>query len=416
MPIFYAKKVAERNHFMNLDEKIKALQTKLDEQRSKVTGLNTEVRSLVEKAESDDDLAAAKAKRSELDKLNEEIRSGEETMQLYKDAIAGKGKPAQARNKQDGLKEKRDAINAYIRSKGEITDGITMRGKEVVVPDALLRDGIDPKTDGITSPNVQPTIPVAISYNPQRELETVVDLKQFTNVFAATTASGKYPILKNTATVLSSVAELEKNPKLAKPNFTDVSWEVVTYRGAIPLSQESIDDSAIDLISIVSENASRQKLNTTNAAISTVLKTFTAKETASLDDLKQINNVALDPAYARTIVATQSYYNWLDTLKDANGRYLLQDSIISPSGKMLLGMPVLVIADKLLGADGEAHAFLGDIKRATIFANRADITVRWVDNEIYGQYLQVATRFDVKKADEKAGYFLTHTESTTPKV
>ena len=186
---------------MNLDEKIKALQTKLDEQRSKVTGLNTEVRSLVEKAESDDDLAAAKAKRSELDKLNEEIRSGEETMQLYKDAIAGKGKPAQARNKQDGLKEKRDAINAYIRSKGEITDGITMRGKEVVVPDALLRDGIDPKTDGITSPNVQPTIPVAISYNPQRELETVVDLKQFTNVFAATTASGKYPILKNTQNV-----------------------------------------------------------------------------------------------------------------------------------------------------------------------------------------------------------------------
>ena len=87
---------------MNLDEKIKALQTKLDEQRSKVTGLNTEVRSLVEKAESDDDLAAAKAKRSELDKLNEEIRSGEETMQLYKDAIARKGKPAQPRNKQDG--------------------------------------------------------------------------------------------------------------------------------------------------------------------------------------------------------------------------------------------------------------------------------------------------------------------------
>lgn len=394
---------------MTLDEKIKALKAELDEQRSKVPALQTEVRNLVEKAENEADFTAAKTKRSELDDLNKEIRMNEENLELYKEALRGKTKPATKQNKSEASKEKRDAINEYIRSKGKSTEGVEIRDGEVVIPGEMLRD-ITPTTDGISSPDAQPVIPVAISYTPQRELQTSVDLKQFTNVFAATTASGQYPILKNTTATLISVAELEKNPALAKPEFANVDWKIQTYRGAIPLSQESIDDAVVDLVGIVGENANQQKLNTTNGAVATVMKGFTAKTVNTLDDLKHINNVDLDPAYERVIVATQSFYNWLDTLKDGNGRYLLQDSIVSPSGKTVLNMPIFVIADPLFGTAGEAHAFIGDVKRAVIFANRSDVTVRWVDSEIYGQYLQVATRFDAKPADKKAGFFLTHAD------
>jgi HK97 family phage major capsid protein len=72
---------------------------------------------------------------------------------------------------------------------------------------------------------------------------------------------------------------------------------------------------------------------------------------------------------------------------------------------------VVVVSDETLGAAGEAHAFLGDIKRAVLFANRADFMIRWVDDNIYGQYLQAGMRFGVAKADEKAGYFLTYSKS-----
>ncbi len=391
--------------FMTLDEKIKALKAKLEGQRSKVTALQTEVRSLAEKAENEADFTAAKAKRSELDNLNKEIRMNEENLDLYKEALRGKTKPAAKRNKVEANKEQRHAINEYIRSKGKITEGVEIRDGEAVIPGEMLRD-ITPTTDGISSPDAKPVIPVAISYTPQRELQTSVDLKQFTNVFAATTASGQYPILKNTTATLISVAELEKNPALAKPEFANVDWKIQTYRGAIPLSQESIDDAVVDLVGIVGENANQQKQNTTNGAVATVMKGFTAKSVNTLDDLKHINNVDLDPAYERVIVATQSFYNWLDTLKDGNGRYLLQDSIVSPSGKTVLNMPIFVIADTLFGVAGEAHAFIGDVKRAVIFANRSDVTVRWVDSEIYGQYLQVATRFDAKPADKKVRLLL----------
>ena len=139
------------------------------------------------------------------------------------------------------------------------------------------------------------------------------------------------------------------------------------------------------------------------------MKTFDAKTVTNLDELKAILNVALDPAYQVSFEASQSFYNILDTLKDKNGRYLLQESIISPSGKVALGKAINVLPDEMLGASTEAKAFVGDPKRGVLFVDRLEIGLRWVENDIYGQYLQAVMRFDVKKADAKAGYFVTYT-------
>lgn len=67
-----------------------------------------------------------------------------------------------------------------------------------------------------------------------------------------------------------------------------MEWEVKTYRGAIPLSQESIDDADVDLVGIVAETIGQMKVNTTNDAIAKVLKTFEAKAgVKTLDDIKK---------------------------------------------------------------------------------------------------------------------------------
>jgi HK97 family phage major capsid protein len=176
--------------------------------------------------------------------------------------------------------------------------------------------------------------------------------------------------------------------------------------GAIPLSQESIDDADVDLVSLVSESISQIKVNTTNDAIATVLKTFTAKTVKNLDEMKALLNGGFDPAYNVSLIVSQSFYQTLDTLKDGNGRYLLQDDITAVSGKTLLGKPVFVLSDEVLGAN---KAFVGDFKRGVLFADRKDLGLRWADNEIYGQYLQAVLRFGVTKVDEKAGYYVTYT-------
>ena len=376
-------------------EKIKELLAKKEGKRAVINDKTKEMRQLLTNEEAtDEDLTKAKSLRSEIDKANEEIRGIDELIATYKEAEKGTPapNPHKKRSNDDHEEEKR-AFNAYLHQ--EHRDGAT----------------------GITSPDVAATIPESILYNPENEVKSVTDLSQLVTQFQATTASGKYPVLKRATERMNSVEELQKNPELAKPEFEGVDWKVSTYRGAIPLSQESIDDSAIDLTSLVAANANEQKINTTNFAIAAVLKAFTAKTVSgeSVDDIKHILNVDLDPAYNKVIVASQSFYQYLDTLKDKNGQYLLHEAIAEGSPRTLLGVPVTVVEDELFGAAGEAHAFVGDLARAVLYANRKDIQVRWVDNDIYGQYLQAVTRFDVKAADKKAGYFVTYGGATPSK-
>lgn len=263
------------------------------------------------------------------------------------------------------------------------------------------------KRDNVKSDDVGVTIPEDIKYIPEKEVKTVQDLSELVQKTSVSTASGKYPILKRANAKFNTVAELEKNPELARPEFETVNWEVETYRGAIPISQEALDDSVANLTAIVSENINEQKINTLNEKIGAVLKAFNPTSITDVDDLKEIINVKLDPGYDRQIICTQSFYQKLDTLKDGNGRYLLQDSIINTAGNTVLGMNVTVVRDDLLGENGDALAFIGDVKRGVLFADRTDVSVQWIENEIYGKYLMGAFRFDVKQADKNAGFFVT---------
>ena len=269
------------------------------------------------------------------------------------------------------------------------------------------------KRDNVKSDDVGVTIPEDIKYIPEKEVKTVQDLSELVEKTSVSTASGKYPILKRANAKFNTVAELEKNPELARPEFETINWEVETYRGAIPISQEALDDSVANLTAIVSENINEQKINTLNEKIGDVLKAFNPTSVSDVDDLKAIINVKLDPGYDRQIICTQSFYQKLDTLKDGNGRYLLQDSIINTAGNTVLGMNVTVVRDDLLGENRDALAFIGDVKRGVLFADRTDVSVQWIENEIYGKYLMGAFRFDVKQADKNAGFFVTFEDAAT---
>lgn len=385
------------------DEKIKELEAAIAGSKATIATKTAEVKGALEK----EDLEKARALKAEIDTEKEKVATAEADLELFKASrtasVADNGKAHEVAADEVSY---RDKVNAFIRSKGTVrNEGLRFEGEnEVLIP----MNEIDPTQDGVKKTDTKPITSEEILYTPAREIKTVVDLKQFTTVYQAKKASGKYPVLRRATDKLISVVELEKNPKLAKPDFASVEWSVDTYRGAIPLSQESIDDADVDLVGLVSETIGQMKVNTTNDAIAKVLKTFAAKTVTGLDDLKKLLNVDFDPAHNVSFIVSQSFYQVLDTLKDKNGRYLLQDSITSVSGKVLLGKPVFVLSDEVLG---ENKAFIGDFKRGILFANRKDLGLRWADNEIYGQYLQAVLRFGVAKMDEKAGYFVTFTPS-----
>ncbi|MGK0551903.1 phage major capsid protein [Enterococcus faecalis] len=293
---------------------------------------------------------------------------------------------------EDPKKEVRDAINAYLH-KGEIRENVTTINQEVIIP----KD---------------------ISYIPQKEVQTLYDLSEKFNKTDVGTKSGSYPILENPTDALSSVEELAKNPELAAPKFHEVKWEVQTYRGALPISQEAISDAQTDLTTLISNQISQRMLNTTNKFLVAKLKAFEKVTPGAKDDLvdsiKEILNVKLDPAYVPQIICTQSLYQTLDTLKDKQGQYIFHRDITSASGGTLLGVPVTKVPDTLLGEKaGDQVAFIGDRRAVTIF-DRNQASVVWAENSIYGRYLMGVLRFDVEITDEKAGFLLSINDTPKP--
>lgn len=388
------------------DEKIKELKASINSLSITIADKTAQVKNALEA----DDLEKARTIKNEIDTAKEELKTAKADLELFEATkVSGGAENKTGREIETDDMTYRDKVNAFLHSKGTVVnEGLRFDGKDEVL---IAMNEITPTTDGVKKTDTTKVTSEELVTTPIREIKTTVDLKPFTTIYPAKKASGKYPILKKATSKMVSVAELEKNPALAKPEFEQVDWTVETYRGAIPVSQESVDDADVDLISIVAETVSQIKVNTTNAAIADVLKSFTAKTVANVDDVKKILNVDLDPAYDVAFVVSQSFYQILDTLKDGNGRYLLQDSITAVTGKVLLGKPVFVLSDEILGASGEAKAFVGDFKRGVLFADRKDLGLRWADNEIYGQYLQAVLRFGVKKVDAKAGYFVTFTPS-----
>lgn len=391
------------------DEKIKELKASIDSLSTTIADKTAQVKNALEA----DELEKARTIKNEIDTAKEELKTAKADLELFEATkISGGAENKKGHEVKGEDMNYRDKVNAFLHSKGAVVnEGLRFEGKDEVLITMNEVTPVAPTTDGVKKVDTTKVTSEELVTTPIREINTTVDLKQFTTIHPAQKGSGKYPILKKATSKMASVAELEKNPKLAKPEFEQVDWTVETYRGAIPVSQESVDDADVDLVSIVAEAAAQIKVNTTNAAIAEVLKTFTSKAVKNLDEIKGILNVDFDPAYDVAFVVSQSFYQFLDSLKDQNGRYLLQDSITAASGKVLLGKPVFVLSDTVLGNAGEAKAFVGDFKRAVLFADRQDLGLRWADNEIYGQYLQAVLRFDAVKADEKAGYFLTYTPS-----
>lgn len=364
--------------------------------------LLAKIKEAKESKETDDQLKKDLA--DELKELDEETKATEnqEAKSKEQQAQSEKQKSTESTSNTNSIdkkdkKEKRSmevilndkketytrSINQFIRTKGEKRDGLTTVGAEAVIP-----------VDRITKPEKQP--------------ETVVDLRQHVGRVPVTTGTGSYPILRANKNKMISVAELAKNPALANPEFTKVNYEIATYRGYIPVSQEALDDSDIDLGGLVAEHIQRQSLNTSNAAIAAKLQTATAKAVTTIDDLKDIVNVAIDPAYNVKFIASQSFFNELDKMKDNDGRYLLQQDVTVASGYKLLGREVVVMADDVIGKTaGDKVAFVGDPSLFVKFFDRQQASVRWVDNDVYGQLLAGFVRFDVEVADTAAGFYVT---------
>ena len=382
--IYGARMRAKASKVVELEEAITELNERSAIESEKLDRAETEEEvSTVEKS-LEDIQKELEEKQAEKAKLEEEI----EELQKQVDEQNRKA-PTYPDGEQRGGKklEQRDAIAKYIRT-GQTRDitGLktTDSGSAALIPTEVLKPHFVNKTR-----------------NPLLDLVERVKVNS---------GSGKYPLIKKTDGVMVSVDELKSNPELGKPAISEIDYSIKTYRGYIPVSQEMIDDADYDIMAIVEDEVINQGENTELSLVTAVLKTATQADAAGFDGIKDIYNKKLKSIYKASIVVTKSMFAALDKVKDKDGRYMLQTDVASPTGYSFGGKTIYKVDDTVFGNEGDMKFFIGDVTEFVKEFDRSQVSVKWVNNDIYGQLLGLFIRLDMKKVDEEAGFFGTYTD------
>ncbi|MDG9124168.1 phage major capsid protein [Streptococcus pneumoniae] len=382
--IFGARMRAKATKVVELEETIEELNKRSVVELEKLDrAKNDEEVSAVEKTvdglqrEIEEKEAEKVQLENEIDELDKQIKEQNRKAPTY---------PSQ--EKRGGQKlEQRDAIAKYIRT-GQTRDIVGLKttdsGSAALIPTEVLKPHFVNKTR-----------------NPLLDLVERVKVNS---------GSGKYPVIKKTDGVMVSTDELKSNPELGKPAISEIDYSIKTYRGYVPVSQEMIDDADYDIMSIVEDEVFNQGENTELSLVTAVLKTATQADAAGFDGIKDIYNKKLKSIYKASIVVTKSMFAALDKVKDKDGRYMLQTDVASPTGYSFGGKTIYKVDDTVFGNEGDMKFFIGDVTEFVKEFDRSQVSVKWVNNDIYGQLLGLFIRLDIKQADEEAGFFGTYTD------
>ena len=279
----------------------------------------------------------------------------------------------------------------YIRSRGEKRD-LSSATAGAVIPETIVT-------------------PILNLKNQSNNLASLINRK------TVGSGSGTYPVGLNTNAILATKPELEEISKVDGDLLKGVDYKLQTRAGKIYISNEAVDDSEVDIIAEVKTQLNQLVENTDNTNIGKILSTANNFQTAtakSLDDVKQAKNKMLNPNLTLTLVTNQDGFNYLDSLKDNEGRYMLQPDVTAPTGKSLFGMPIAELSNEQLPSPKTGlPIFIGDLQECVFEAYKPQVTTQWQQFDSYSQGLSVVLRSDYEVINKNSGVMIT-VNATTP--
>lgn len=245
------------------------------------------------------------------------------------------------------------------------------------------------------------------------------NLEQYVNVEGVTTNKGSRNIEVDAESVpFDNVDEEADFPDMDEPQFKKIAYAIKKKGGILKITAELFEDTVANIMAYINKWIAKKTKATRNAMILKVLDTMTAgKEVAisNLDSIKDVFNVSLDPAIATSsmVITNQSGYNFLDKLKDEDGKYILQPNPTQPTQMLLFGKyPIIKVSNKVIKSvtieTGAKHpVYMGDLKEAITLFDRNVLTIDMNDKgaglwekDLTG--IKVRDRFDVQPVDEAA--------------
>lgn len=240
-----------------------------------------------------------------------------------------------------------------------------------------------------------------------------VALEQFVTTERVGTLTGTRVLEKNEDMVpFANLAEWGEIAEIDAPKFAPVSYDIKAYAGILPIPNTLLQDTDQNLLAYVAKWIAKKSIFTRNFHILAALKTLSSVVLADIDAIKAAFNVTLDPSIAMNsqVLTNQDGFNFLDQLKDIDGRYVLQPDPLNATQKLMFGKPVIIVPNKSLPSDTDGNTapiYLGDLKEAIILFDRGVYEIKTTD--VGGKSftrnttdMRVIDRFDVGKWDEAA--------------
>lgn len=347
-------------------------------------------------------------------KAKEELKDLQAQFDLLYDLEADKldgmeGKVAEGTAKKV-LDKTKNIANAFVNAikaavgKGALSD----EDKEIL---NSMNEGTD-EDGGLTVPK---DIRTAV-----KELRRSEDaLENLVNVERVSALSGSRVIERYAdQTPFDNVDEAAQFPEVSTPQFEKIEYKVKKKGGILKVTQELLSDTAENIIGYLKKWIAKKAKATRNFMIVAKIREITKDAEVpveGLDELKKIFNILLDPAIALTagVVTNQDGYNWLDTLKDQDGKYILQPDPTKPTSTLLFGKyPVKKVSNKTMPSVAVEGGFkvpivCGDLKEAITIFDRETLTVDISSSagDLWGKDqtgIKVRERLDIQSVDEEA--------------
>lgn len=273
------------------------------------------------------------------------------------------------------------------------------------------------------------TVPEDIKTKVDQYKKAMFSLESLVDVETVKTNSGKRTFQKKAqVTGFKVVAESGKIQATETPQFELLSYDIKKYAGYMPVTNELLADSDANIINTLVKWLGEEDVATKNVQILAAIGTKAETDLKNIDGIKKAINVTLGSAFAGsvTILTNDDGLQYLDTLVDKNGRYLLTPSIQDPAKKVLAvgasTIPIVVVPNSVMATKTNKVPFvIGDLKEAVKIFDREKLSIMTSNTAAVGQLnafemdltlFRGIERFDCKVKDSDA--FVNGTITVTP--
>lgn len=316
----------------------------------------------------DGDTEKANASLDEAQKLKEQYEAEKRLYEMTKETNTPSDKEleAQKQQKQEISSEKAFADAARHGFKATMTEGTNADGGYTVPEDIRTR--------------------VETYRNSKESLLKYVRVEKVTTDKGARTFKARA-----NQTGFTKVAEAGTIGAGTTPTFERIQYDIDKYAAYYPVTNELLADSDANITSILTEWIGDESRVTANKLILEQIKANAATEIKNgVDGIKKVLNQTLGSAFKSTskIFTNDDGLQYLDTLKDSDGDYLLQPNPTNPMKMQLCAgasvIPVVVIPNADMPTDDTTDAgssksripmVIGDLNEGIVYWDRQKLSL-----------------------------------------